>query len=236
MTLYDYLTGNLVRTIYLVPVIHSQPDMGSASASLEAQALQALGEPAWREHLSVIDRSWKAIAGFCHTLDACRLQVYQDGLAAGGEAGAEIIRRGAGQGSPNYAIIAGLLGRGATLVATESRELLKEEQSHVAAVSGAASPRVLAEAVRKYRLAQARLLERRDSFIAHSISETLKERGILFIGAYHDVASRLPEDIHIAPVKEPGRVREYLRAVSRNQAGYARELARYLTAPVTPPR
>lgn len=49
-----------------------------------------------------------------------------------------------------------------------------------------------------------RLWSERDIFIAHRIDETLQEGelGILFMGAVHDVVSKLPPDIQVDPLAE----------------------------------
>ena len=60
------------------------------------------------------------------------------------------------------------------------------------------------------------MLKERDGYIARRIDETLREgeSGVLFIGAYHDIASKLPEDIHVVQVKDITEVREYQRGLS----------------------
>ena len=51
----------------------------------------------------------------------------------------------------------------------------------------------------RYNLVKDRLLEERDLFIARSIDSSLKEgeTGLLFIGASHDVVSRIAKDIEL---------------------------------------
>jgi len=59
------------------------------------------------------------------------------------------------------------------------------------------------------------------------------ETGILFIGAYHNVIPKLPEDIEIHEVKETRKVREYQRLLP-NPGGdkkYFEQLAEYLVSP-----
>ena len=90
----------------------------------------------------------------------------------------------------------------------------------------------------RYKLAQRKLLEERDNFIARTIDETLQEgdTGILFIGAYHEVLSKLPADIRVVQVKEVTRVREYhkvLTSVSIETQAQYRQLAEYLISPIS---
>lgn len=71
-------------------------------------------------------------------------------------------------------------------------------------------------------------------FIAKTIDVTLREgdTGILFIGAYHDVLSRLPADIRVVQIKEVTRVRDYhkvfIKTKARKLSYYLCQLAQYL--------
>lgn len=89
----------------------------------------------------------------------------------------------------------------------------------------------------EYRLAQSKLLRQRDEFIALRIGDTLKEgkAGILFIGAYHDILSKLPGDILVTQVKDVDKVREYYTTLLRMKKPnrHFQQLADYLTSPIT---
>ena len=69
-----------------------------------------------------------------------------------------------------------------------------------------------------------------------TIDETLRhgERGILFIGAYHNVKGKLPCDIEIIEIKDTQKIREYQRLLPyRNKDGSRfEELSRYLISKV----
>ena len=141
-------------------------------------------------------------------------------------------------GSVNYKIIAELLQRGAVLVKTEDINLVQKEYAYIKNITSAKSAREIKSAATKYKLIQNQLLLNRDKFIAGTITNTLKndETGILFIGAYHDIISKLPSDILITQVKQVSMVSEYHRTLS-NLNSQNRErfqyLAEYLASPVS---
>ncbi|MBL7072131.1 MAG: hypothetical protein ISS26_08220 [Candidatus Omnitrophica bacterium] len=81
-----------------------------------------------------------------------------------------------------------------------------------------------------------RLLDKRDSFIAKRIVDTLdhSEEGILFIGAYHNIKQKLPKNTHIKEVKDIKKVREYhqlLPFYKKNKKRFE-ELSEYLVSKV----
>jgi len=89
------------------------------------------------------------------------------------------------------------------LVKTEDPVLVKQEYAYIAKIAHSKSPKEKEVWALRYKVAQGRLLRQRDDFIAKRIKGTLGEgeTGILFIGAYHDILSRLPEDIQVVRVK-----------------------------------
>jgi hypothetical protein len=81
------------------------------------------------------------------------------------------------------------------------------------------------------------LLKQRDDFIAKRIGETLGEgeTGILFIGAYHDILPKLPDDIQVSQIKDVAKVREYQISLA-NAKGHSQhfhQLAEYLTSSIS---
>jgi pheromone shutdown protein TraB len=98
-----------------------------------------------------------------------------------------LVEEMAAQGSPNHRLLVNLMKGGATLVGTESPDLLVEEYQ------------VLQSPEERTEAKAAALLEARDRFIAGRIAETLGdgEDGILFIGALHDVAKFLPRRVRV---------------------------------------
>lgn len=203
--------------LYFVPIIHMSADMGSVAPALDERATVELGPELWQKHKEVVSGFWDSIARFFDSLDVSGFKVYQDGLVADGEGALKIVNQGVREGSRNYQIISHLLQRGATLVKTEDISLVKEEYAYITRMTRAKSLRQREITALRYRLAQGRLLQQRDIFIATRINETLKEgeTGILFIGAYHNVVPRLAADIKVIQVKEVAKVREYHQALTK---------------------
>jgi hypothetical protein len=226
-----------MRCLYMVPMIHTSADMGSAAVAFNEAGSAGLSPEVWRTHRMTVAGFWASLDNFFGGLEVRGLMVYQDGLVAGGDDGIKIVREGAAQGSRNYRIIEMLLEKGAVLVQTESLALIKQEYGYVNKITRAKTPREKEAAALRYRLARNGLLNSRDEYIARRIGETLGdgETGVLFIGAYHDVVSRLDEDIRVGQIKDTGRVREYHQVLMnvRRDARRFRELGKYLTAPVT---
>jgi len=119
-------------------------------------------------------------------LDFGKLRVYQDSLP---HCGFEItiVRDLASKGSANFRLLCDLLDRGATLMGTESPELLLKELSF-AKNPGLATPEALAN-----------LAIDRDRYIANRIDQSLlaEEEGLLLIGMLHEVRSHLPASIEV---------------------------------------
>ncbi len=197
-----------MRKLYLVPIFHMSADMGSLASSLDETAQTELGQEVWQKHKEAVSNFWDYIAQFFETLDVRGFKVYQDGMVTEGEDGLRIVKEGISQGSKNYEIVGKLLERGAILVKTEDLALVKQEYVHIAKIAHAKSPKEKEVWALRYKLAQDRLLRQRDDFIAKRIKDTLGEgeTGILFIGAHHDILSRLPEDIQVIPVKDISKV------------------------------
>ena len=121
------------------------------------------------------------------------MRVYQDGLPVCGHE-QEIVSELAGAGNRNHRLLLKLQARGATLMGTESPELLVEE--YQLATAAFASGATVRTEVRQKQLRDT-LLEKRDRYIADRINGTLGagESGILFMGMLHEVAKYLDPDI-----------------------------------------
>ena len=224
-----------MRKLYLVPIIHTSADMGSLASALEAGAA-GLGQELWQKHKGIVSRLWDSIAEFFASMDVKGFRIYQDGLVADGPDGLRIVKEGINQGSKNYRLIGDLLQKGAVLVKTEDLTLVKQEHGYILQIARAKSPREKQAAALGYKLAQNKLLKRRDDFIAARIAETLEEgeTGILFIGAYHDVLSGTPDDIQVSQVKDIAKVREYHKTLLSLKKPSQRfhQLADYLVSPI----
>jgi hypothetical protein len=190
-----------MRYLMIVPIVHSSPDMGSMREELERESIAKIGKERWEENQRKIENFWNEVEVAIDALDLSltKVRVYQDGMPCGGELGWRIVREVADKGSRNYQIVKRLIERGATLEATEDPKMLLKEYKLIRRIADAMTEREKTEAESQYEQMKESLLRDRDEFIAKAISSTLKdgEMGILFIGAAHDVRSKLPEDVQV---------------------------------------
>ena len=221
----------------MIPIIHMSADLGTLAPAMDRRGIVELGKDFWLRHKETVTRFWDSIAEFLNSLEVKGSKIYQDGLIADGEMGIRIVEEGVKEGSKNYEIISGLLKRGASLVKTEDLSLVKKEYDSLSKIVRSKSSGGKMISSLRYKLLQGKLLKERDDFIAKRIDETLGdgEVGILFIGAYHDVIPKLPQDIEIREVKKAEKVREYQRLLSnpRRDEGRFKQLTEYLVSPVT---
>ncbi len=226
-----------MRKLYLVPIIHMSADMGSVATALAEGASSHLGEEFWQKHKEVVSKFWDSIAHFFDSLEVSGFKVYQDGMVAEGPAALKIIKAGTRQRSKNYEIVGRLLKRGAILIKTEDLALVKREHAYIIKMTGSRSRKEKEVTALRYKLAQNALLRQRDSFIAARINKTLgkQETGILFIGAYHGVFSKLSADIEVIQVKDIARIKAYQQAITNWSKDDQRiqQLAEYLVTPVS---
>jgi hypothetical protein len=226
-----------MRKLFFVPIIHSPADMGTLGIVLSDTSAAVLGRELWDRHSRTISLFWESIARFFLSDGIIAAKIYQDGLVAAGADGLKIVNEGVKKGSINFAIISALLQKGAALIQTEDIALVQKEYSYLKKITSAGSNREKETALSRYKLAQTALLADRDKYIAGKVESTLKdgETGVLFIGAYHEVLSRLPADINIVQVKDLNKVRQYHHLLSnfsiKTRDPY-QQLADYLAAPV----
>ena len=195
------------RTLLYFPIVHSQLDMGALSESIRKVTLQKLGERVWRQKVNHVKRFWSDVESILNklTLPYAQTRVYQDGLPIC-EKEFDIITELAKKESPNHQILARLIEKGATIMGTESAELLIEEYHLIKKIleTGDAKDAIAIEA--RQKSASDLLLKKRDEFIAARIGQTLQtgETGILFLGMLHNPAAFLPTDIKVTyPMNRP---------------------------------
>ncbi len=220
-----------MRKLIYVPVIHVESDLGSIAPEIEKRSAEVCGSKRWEWHKQTVAAFWDVIEAFFRTIDATRLKVYQDGLMAGGELGQRIIEEGARRGSRNHQIVLDLIRRGAEIRKTEDLELLKEELDQILHMAQHSSAWEKTVAHIGHKFERDKLLEKRDRFIAMTINETLTEgdSGVLFIGAFHEVAPKLAEDIFVEELKSRKKVKDYFRVlISGGDKKEFDELASYL--------
>ena len=227
-----------MRTLFYVPIIHEESDLGSLGPALDMASASLFGEKRWTRHKETVAAFWKAVAAYLDSVDPRDFRIYQDGLAADGDLGRRIVDEAAKRGSKNHRIVLDLMGRGAQIHRTEDLSLLLEERQQVARGSQGESSGPGAENGAEYNRQVELLTRQRDSYIAKQINDTLKEgeTGILFIGAYHDVPSYLNNDIQVIPIKDKEKVRAYFRELISSLGGRRLgHLATYLASPVRVP-
>jgi hypothetical protein len=186
-----------MRALILLPIIHSPADLGTLSAAAEASRDDAQT----LQYLDAVDQFWTVVADVIESmnLNYQQLKVYQDSLPVC-NAVDHIVAEVAASGSKNYALLKTLQENGATLMGTESPDLLEQEKALMTDVLQSADhSKELAEKGKD-------LLSRRDGFIGQRISESLadEEMGLIFVGLMHDIEPHISSDIVvIKPLGEP---------------------------------
>jgi len=226
-----------MRTLIYIPVIHTSADLGSIAKEVAKIGIRDLGQELWEKHRRTVEGFWDVVSDYFDSIDVKDMKIYQDGMVAEDEVGKKIAEDTAKAGSKNYRLILKLLDRGAVLVKTEDFKLVKKEYDRLLAITQAKSITKKIIAFIKYKLVKVILLNRRDSFIANRIEQTLKaeEKAILFIGAFHNIKKRLPKDIQIKEVKDAAKVKRYQKLLpfyNKNGKQFD-ELGKYLVSEVS---
>lgn len=195
------------RRLVYIPIVHTLADMGGLGASVQRVKMSALGRQGLAHHAAVVEKIWEETERVATNLRLTpgMARLYQDGLPVCGRE-AEIVSELARAGSRNHGLLLKLQARGATLMGTESPDLLLEE--YHAANAEFASVAAARTRGRQKRLRDT-LIERRDRYIAGRINSTLGdgETGVLFIGMLHAVANHLNSDIKVIyPLRRPSRL------------------------------
>jgi len=195
------------RTLLYFPIVHSQLDMGALSESIRKVTLQKLGERVWRQKVNLVKRFWSDVENILNqlTLSWAQTRVYQDGLPICDKE-FDIVTELAKKGSPNHQILVSLIEKGATVMGTESAELLIEEYHLIKKILETRDVKDAIAIEARQKAASDRLLKKRDEFIAARIDQTLQsgETGILFLGMLHNMADLLPGDIRVDyPLNRP---------------------------------
>lgn len=188
------------RILLYFPIIHSPSDMGALSESVKKVTLQRLGERVWRRKVNLVSRFWSDVESTLNKLNLSytRTRVYQDGLPVCGKE-LDIVTELANKGSPNHRILVRLTEKGATVMGTESAQLLIEEYNLIKKILETGDVKDAGAAESRQKAASELLLKKRDEFIAARIDQTLQvgETGVLFLGLLHNPVVFLPEDIHV---------------------------------------
>jgi hypothetical protein len=198
----------LERTLIYFPIIHNtQADIGALRESMWQMTLQKLGKNSWELKANLIYEMWAQIE---HVIDYLplsyeRVRLYQDGLPVCRRE-AEIVTELAKAGSLNHLLLLRLMERGATLVGTESSELLVQEYNLVKQILDGSNTLKEPENEAHQNAFRDSLLKRRGQYIADRINSTLRigETGILFLGLLHSLGNWLDRDIRVTyPISRP---------------------------------
>lgn len=185
-----------MRTLIVIPIIHTEQDMGSLREQVKQEYITRYGQEKWTEHLKSIDEVWSGIHRMIATLELpyANVRLYQDGLPVC-EKEADIVREVAARGSKNHQILVELMEQGARLMGTEDPHLLLQEYQFLQGGLGGGEQTPDLQNQRKDQ--SRRLLAERDRFIAGRINDTLSfgELGLLFLGMAHSVEPLLDVDI-----------------------------------------
>ena len=116
------------RHLILVPIIHSETDLGTMGESIRKMYLQRHGSEQWKRRVKTVEQLWQDVKEGIEDLhlDCSHVRLYQDGLPNCGRE-IDIVQDLAKAGSINYQILLEAMERGAALTGTESPELLLEE-------------------------------------------------------------------------------------------------------------
>jgi hypothetical protein len=194
------------RILFYFPIIHTQADMGELRESVARATLEKVGRAGLSRKTVAVESIWTEIEQVIDSLALSfdRIRLYQDGLPVCGRE-AEIVTELAQAGSRNHQLLLRLMARGATIMGTESGDLLVQEYQLAKQTLAARPPRAAGVAAQRRALTEA-LLQRRDRFIAQRLNDTLKpgETGILFLGILHSLERYLQQDLKVIyPLHRP---------------------------------
>jgi hypothetical protein len=189
------------RVLIYLPIVHTLADMGGLGENVAQKALQKFGEKIYSDKNKAIDSIWSNIEQVVEALplDWDKVRLYQDGLPVCGRE-REIVTDLAQAGSRNHQLLLRLMHKGATLMGTESADLLVlEYQLARQALAAEGTARISEGSQTTQTGGDDPLLKRRDQYIAQRINETLKpgEVGILLLGMLHSLEALLDQDIGV---------------------------------------
>lgn len=187
------------RTLILIPIIHTEADMGGLREPIQRMKAAKLGEENLERNSEMVNRLWTQIEQTLEGLNISyeRVRVYQDGLPVCGHE-LEIVNELAKAGSRNHQLLLKLKEKGAIIMGSESSELLVEEYQLLRQAFSAPRSKV-PELVASQGSILDSLLQRRDQFLAARINTTLQqgETGLLLLGMLHSVELWLAKDIRV---------------------------------------
>jgi hypothetical protein len=188
------------RTLIYFPIIHTQADMGALSGPIAHLKVKRLGRKGWERNVSLVDKLWSNIEQAIETLVLPyeRVRIYQDGLPVC-DREVEIVADLAKADSRNHRLLLRLKEKGATIMGTESAELLVEEYQLAKEAFASGMPQVATRGEARRKALRDSLLKRRDQYIACRVNETLRtgETGLIFLGMLHSLGPWLDKRIRV---------------------------------------
>jgi hypothetical protein len=188
------------RTLIYLPIIHTQSDLGALGESIRRIELRKVGKQSMQRKIELINRVWTEIENAIDRLDLSyeSVRLYQDGLPVCGRE-VEIVSELAGAGGRNHQLLMRLMDKGATLMGTESPELLTLEYERAKQITDTENILKKDRGIALQKPAGDQLLKKRDQYIAGRINTTLGkgETGILFLGMLHSLQGLLDRNIRV---------------------------------------
>lgn len=191
-----------MRTLYYVPMIHTDKDLNDLGPTIKMLREKAYGKSASDHDERAIEDLWKKIRLWVHQTvkNARGLIIYQDGMPIGPREKIrqlfDLILTDHPQ-SPLFRLTKELIDMGAVLEGTEDMDLVIKRVAVYREIYRAAekcqSLSDIQEFIVKKVEEQDGLILQADRFIAKRVSETLPEngRGILFMGYRHRVVDEI---------------------------------------------
>jgi hypothetical protein len=196
-----------LRTLIYIPIVHTEADMGTLDESVKRATLRKSGRAALMRKAHALQKLWGEIEQVIDESDLSyhKVRLYQDGLPVCGRE-ADIVNELARQGSRNHCLLLSLMERGATIMGTESADLLVQEYERCKQLFGSEKGGHRGKMTRSQKAEGLLLVEKRDRYAAGRINSTLGhgETGILFMGMLHSLEEFLDDDIRVVyPIVNP---------------------------------
>lgn len=194
-----------MRKLIHIPIVHEDRDIGIPTGC--KGFITPAGEVVLLQKRPDVSSFWDEAEHEIYALDLdwSRVRIYQEALFDSDQS-MNVVNVMAKAGSKNAIIIQKLLQRGATLeLELEDPKIIEELVWCQDAIFNALTSEAREAAIFNLEQVNKRTLGAREAFIAKRIAETLKdgETGILFIGASHNITSKLPPNIQVNLLDRP---------------------------------
>ena len=192
------LAAPTTRSLLYLPIIHTPA--GPQGDPVRPISAVRLGGNGWQRKVNRVEALWTRIEQVLESLGLHydTVRIYQERLPHGGHELA-IVTAMAKAGSRNHRLLLQMQEKGATLMGTESPELLRQEYELMKEILSSAQPQEELGDPHQKEVRKS-LLQQRDAYIATRINSTLcpHETGVLFLGCSHPLAALLDSDIRVA--------------------------------------